>query len=68
MSVWGNGKPDQYEENGRTYIAGIPKDAFDDFNFPSLNMDIVQAPVHAEKQVAVTAQTIHNLTSEASEM
>ena len=67
MSVWGNGKPDQYEENGRTYIAGIPKDAFDDFNFPSLNMDIVQAPVHAEKQVDVTAQTVHNVTAEASE-
>lgn len=67
MSVWGNGKPDQYEENGRTYIAGIPKDAFDDFNFPSLNMDIVQAPIHSEKQVDVTAQTVHNVTSEASE-
>lgn len=60
MSVWGNGKPDQYEENGRTYIAGIPKDAFDDFNFPSLSMDKVQAPVHIEKPSDVAAQTVNN--------
>ena len=60
MSVWGNGKPDQYEENGRTYIAGIPKDAFDDFNFPSLSMDKVQAPVHIEKPSGVAAQTVNN--------
>ena len=60
MSVWGNGKPDQYEENGRTYIAGFPNDAFDDFNFPSLSLDKVQAPVHIEKPSDVAAQTVNN--------
>lgn len=64
MSVWGNGKPDQYEENGRTYIAGIPKDAFDDFNFPSLNMDVVQAPVQPEKRSDVATQPAHFEISE----
>ncbi len=50
MSIWGNGKPDQYEENGKMYFAGIPKDAFDDFNFPTLNLDKVQAPIQTPVQ------------------
>ena len=33
MSVWGNGSPDQYEENGKIYISAISKDMYDDFSF-----------------------------------
>lgn len=44
MSVWGNGTPDQYEENGKIYISAISKDMYDDFSFPVLQMDKVEAP------------------------
>lgn len=44
MSVWGSGAPDQYEEGGKTYISGIAKDIYDDFGFPVLQMDKVDAP------------------------
>lgn len=44
MSVWGNGTTDQYEKDGKTYLAEINKEAFEDFGFPSLQMDIVKPP------------------------
>ena len=44
MSVWGNGIPDQYEEDGKTYISAINKELFDDFSFPVLQMDKVEPP------------------------
>lgn len=44
MSVRGNGTPDQYEENGKIYISAISKDMYDDFSFPVLQMDKVEAP------------------------
>lgn len=49
INIWGNGSPEQYEENGTIYIAGMPREAYDDFNFPSLNMDQVDAPVITNK-------------------
>ncbi len=41
MSVWGNGKPEQYEENGVVYLATIRKEIYEDFGFPILKMDAV---------------------------
>ena len=35
---------DQYEKDGKTYLAEINKEAFEDFGFPSLQMDIVKPP------------------------
>lgn len=54
INVWGNGSPEQYEENGTSYIAGMPREAYDDFNFPSLNMDQVDAPVATNKNESET--------------
>lgn len=44
MSVWGNGSPDQYEKDGKTYISAIAKELYEDFGFPVLQMDKVDAP------------------------
>jgi hypothetical protein len=44
MSVWGDGTPEQYEEKGRKYISSIRAEVFDDFGFPVLQMDKVEAP------------------------
>lgn len=41
MSVWGNGKPEQYEEEGIVYLATIRKEIYEDFGFPILKMDAV---------------------------
>lgn len=45
MSVWGNGTPDQYEKDGKTYISAIQKELFDDFGLPVLKMDVIQTPI-----------------------
>lgn len=52
MSVWGNGTPDQYEENGKTYISAISKDMYDDFSLPILQMDKVEAPKHSPEKLS----------------
>lgn len=44
MSVWGNGTPDQYDKDGKKFIAGIQRELYDDFAFPSLKMDVVAPP------------------------
>lgn len=44
MSVWGSGTPDQYQKGGKTYISDIPREIYEDFGFPSLSMDLVEAP------------------------
>lgn len=41
MSIWGNGKPEQYEEEGVVYISTIRKEIYEDFGFPILKMDAV---------------------------
>lgn len=41
MSIWGNGKPEQYEDNGVIYVASIRKEVYEDFGFPILQMDHV---------------------------
>lgn len=42
MSVWGDGTTDQYVKEGKTFIASIQKELFEDFNFPLLEMDVVK--------------------------
>lgn len=44
MSIWGNGTPDQYEKDGIVFIADIRREVYDDFGFPALKMDVVEAP------------------------
>jgi len=48
MSVWGNGTPDQYEKDGKTYISAINKELYEDFSFPVLQMDKVEPPKPVE--------------------
>lgn len=66
MSVWGNGMPDQYEENGKIYISAIKKDMYDDFSFPVLQMDQVEAPKTSAAPVSSNNGTTPKVTSEVS--
>lgn len=66
MSVWGNGTPDQYEENGKTYISAISKDMYDDFSLPVLQMDKVEAPKTSPQKKASNNATTPKVTSEVS--
>ena len=66
MSVWGNGTPDQYEENGKIYISAISKDMNDDFSFPVLQMDKVEAPKTSPQKKVSNNATTPKVTSEIS--
>ena len=66
MSVWGNGTTDQYEENGKIYISAISKDMYDDFSFPVLQMDKVEAPKTSSQKKASNNATTPIVTSEVS--
>ena len=66
MSVWGNGSPDQYEENGKIYISAISKDMYDDFSFPVLQMDKVEAPKTSPQKKASNNAITPKVTSEVS--
>ena len=66
MSVWGNGSPDQYEENGKIYISAISKDMYDDFSFPVLQMDKVEAPKTSPQKKASNNSITPKVTSEVS--
>lgn len=66
MSVWGNGTPDQYEENGKIYISAISKDMYDDFSFPVLQMDKVEATKTSPQKKASNNATTPKVTSEVS--
>ena len=65
MSVWGNGTPDQYEKDGKTYISAIQKELFDDFNLPTLNMDVIKAP-EPTSQSYNSIDTISSLKPESN--
>lgn len=59
MSVWGNGKPEQYEDDGAVYIATIRKEIYEDFGFPILRMDSVeQIPKNLEPTGSRSGQEI----------
>lgn len=66
MSVWGNGTPDQYEENGKIYISAISKDMYDDFSFPVLQMDKVEAPKTSPQKKASNNATTPKVTTGVS--
>ncbi len=61
MSVWGNGAPDQYEKDGKTYISAIQKELFDDFGFPILNMDVIQDPTPESVNPINPANTVSSV-------
>lgn len=66
MSVWGNGTQNQYEENGKIYISAISKDMYDDFSFPVLQMDKVEAPKNSPQKKVSNNATTPKVTSEVS--
>lgn len=66
MSIWGNGTPEQYEENRKIYISAISKDMYDDFSFPVLQMDKVEAPKTLPQKKASNNATTPKVTSEVS--
>lgn len=44
LCIWGNGQPDQYTENGVTYISGIRKEILEELNLPVITFTEVSAP------------------------
>jgi len=44
LCIWGNGQPDQYTEDGITYISGIRKDILEELNLPIISLTEVSAP------------------------
>lgn len=44
LCIWGNGQPDQYTEDGVTYISGIRKDILEELNLPIISLTEVSAP------------------------
>lgn len=44
LCIWGNGQPDQYTEDGVTYISGIRKDTLEELNLPIISFTEVSAP------------------------
>lgn len=49
MSVWGNGEPEQYEKDGKTFIAELSKEYYDEFGLPIIDVDRVEHPGDREK-------------------
>jgi hypothetical protein len=43
MSIWGDGKPEQFEQNGVSYIASIPKVIYEEIGLPIINLKEVKA-------------------------
>ena len=44
LCIWGNGQPDQYTDDGVTYISGIRKDILEELNLPIISLTEVSAP------------------------
>ena len=44
LCIWGNGQPDQYTEDGVTYISGIRNDILEELNVPIISFTEVSAP------------------------
>ncbi|MDD3240513.1 MAG: ATP-binding protein [Lachnospira sp.] len=42
MSIWGDGKAEQYERDGVSYIAAIPKDLYKELGLPIINLQEVK--------------------------
>ena len=64
LSIWGDGKPDQYTKNDVIYISSIRKDILEEFGFPVISLSETDAPRetyeqgnHPIAQTAVNSQT-----------
>lgn len=44
LSIWGNGNPDQYTQDGSIYIAAVKKEIIDELGLPSLSLSEIQPP------------------------
>ena len=44
VSIWGNGSTDQFEDQGRTYIAALPKEIYEELGLPLLRLNETVAP------------------------
>jgi len=42
MSIWGDGKAEQYEQDGLSYIASIPKIIYEEIGLPMINLKEVK--------------------------
>lgn len=54
LCIWGNGQPDQYTEDGVTYISGIRKDILEELNLPIISLTEVSAP---QREVATVVES-----------
>lgn len=50
LSIWGDGKPDQYTKNDVTYISSIRKDILEEFGFPAVSLSETDAPAETYEQ------------------
>ena len=53
--IWGNGQPEQYIENGVTYLAGVRKEIFEELNLPVVSFSEVSVP---EKKNTTTKESV----------
>ena len=51
LSIWGNGQPDQYTQDGVVYIASVKKSIIEELGLPDLELSQVEAPVNEQKAI-----------------
>ena len=51
-SIWGDGSTDQFTKDGKTYIAAIPQEIYEELGLPLLQLNAVSAPVQQAKEKA----------------
>lgn len=44
LNIWGNGKPEQYEDAGHTYVSGLDRKLLDDLDLPAISFSTSAAP------------------------
>ena len=50
LSIWGNGKPEEYtDESGTRYICSIREDLLQDFSFPLITLSDIEPPASETK-------------------
>lgn len=62
LSIWGDGKPDQFTQDGIVYISAIRKDIIEELGMPLLSLSEAQSP-----QKTVSAQEVSPETDLRSE-
>ena len=53
LSIWGDGKPDQYTKDNVTYVASIRKEILEEFGLPIVSLSETAAPAEPKTQPAV---------------